>query len=67
VGSGGSDFLILLAVRALRQLMAVAAAGAVASVAPAWNHSAAFNIFFWFQITGCHLFIGLFSLCHFIS
>lgn len=61
------QFLIWLAVRALRQLMAVTTAGAVAGVAATkFDCDAALGIFFRFQIPNFYLFIGLFSLCHFI-
>jgi hypothetical protein len=45
-------------------LAAVAPAGAIARVATRGD-SAAFSIFFWFQVTDVDFFLGFFSLCHF--
>ena len=45
--------------------MAVASAGAVAGVATTNVESAAFSIFFRFQIRDFNFLLGFFSLCHF--
>jgi hypothetical protein len=55
---------IWLATPDARLLAAVASAGTVGVAAG--RDSAAFSIFFRFQVTDFDLFLGFFSLCHFI-